>query len=102
MYGHNEKCTCVFCGEGRRVMGASSGTDQRLDMLIAQNNRMIEQTGQLIDLGQQCIAALKALLPDERNLDTASPEVAILPGADRQIEREPVQLKEPARRRRKP
>jgi hypothetical protein len=115
-----------------RMMAACDGTDQRLDEIIEQNNRMIEQIGQLIDIGIEAVAAIKAAAPEMITINAVagdafsmgqaiarqlgdivpglvpSPDVAIGAGVDtgvyevtRHDTGEPVQVKEPARKRKR-
>jgi hypothetical protein len=76
-----------------RLLGAANGTDQRLDVIIAQNDRMIEQIGQLIDLGIEAVAAIKDSVPTL----ILEPEVEQRPTTA--VAPENVTLQEPARRR---
>jgi hypothetical protein len=80
---------------------ATNGTDERLDELIELTNRLIEQHDELIDIGRKAIDAINALLPGELLPGLASsPEIA---SGDRQVQRpEACDVKEPARRRKKP
>lgn len=102
---------------------AATGTDQRLDKMTeqlnaitAQNDRQIEQLGQIIDIGLEAIAAIKALLPDEPatinavlNVSDVSQVVAdavdgirVKYDVTQHSTGEPIEIKEPARKRKKP
>lgn len=103
MYGHNEKCPCVFCTEWRLGRGTllppANGTDQRLDRVVIllgqlvdqgiEGNRRLEQ----IEAGVDVIADA---VPEPPGLSQLISAVADLPSAP-----EPVQIREPARGKKK-